>query len=220
MVTVGFFGLQISDLNNKYFTELAQKQTNDTELATKKLITELQSTITQQQNTIDSLSGKLATLSTQINTGSYKKYMPAPEYTVSQSLFSTTNQTSRAINILGAKNEITAWEERNDFYLEPLMKKILPFKYDRSRGAISVTDIIPDSIFYQMGLRKGDRIIRVNGRHYSQGMPLRYKLLDKKNKQIVLVRDGRYKTIHVSYTDTPTPKIDNSLSETPSKSAI
>ena len=220
MLTVGFFGLQISDLNNKYFTELAQKQTNDIEPAIKKQMAALQATITQQQSTIESLSSKLTALNTQINAGTYKQYMPAPEYTVSTPLFSTTKQTNHVINVLGVKPEITAWEERNDFYLEPLMKKILPFYYDRSRGGIFVTDIITDSVFYQMGLRKGDRIIRVNGRHYSQGMPLRYKLLDKKNKEVVLIRDGNYKTIQISYTNTETPKTDDSSNTTPSKSTI
>ncbi len=203
MLAIGFLAIQVSELDNQYFSELAKKQnspTSDGFVANK--IQNLEKSVVEQSQTIKELKNQLAVLSTTNNKTTNSQYMPAPEYALNEAAFTTTEQVGNSINTIGYPNKISAWQERNELFLEHVMKKAIPFEYNRSKKAIHVLDVVANSVFHQMGLQKDDNILRVDGKPYFRGMELRHKLLEPKNKKISLLRDGKRMTINVSFSKT------------------
>jgi len=200
MGSVGYLAYEVSLLKDhtRVFAKLGREgvQTADVETT----VAELQEGLKIQKETMEKIVGLMDSLADQVDRVAHQKFMPAPEYTLSQPYFET-KETQTGYTITGNLQRVSQWLDNNELFLDTILKKVLTLDYDRARGAVVVTDLVPDSIFNQMGFKEGDAILSVNGRVMNKGAELRQALIDLEHKKIVVVRDRQRLTLDVNYAN-------------------
>ncbi|EKD52516.1 MAG: hypothetical protein ACD_62C00002G0008 [uncultured bacterium] len=202
-VGFGFVAMKQADLSKKYYSYLSTDEptTNQPGTSNAQLET-LNKKLTEQQQEISSLNDKITELTQSGLADLSDKYMPAPEFATKEPVFSIREESKQTFKVTGFTKPLADWQQRNELFFEYVLQKIIPFEYDRRTQSIAVLDVMENSVFYQMGLRKGDRILRVNGQPFIKGMDLRYKLIEPKNKKIQIMRDKQNILLDVAYQTT------------------
>lgn len=203
MVAVGFLAVKTADLNHLYFAEVNAKQQGEVEKqALIKRVEGLESELNEQKNALTGLSVNLANISEDLSEQFVLKnsgFMRAPEYSVDDKLYAVKEASGSFFKVTGNVEALNGWIERNEPFLEHVMKRSMPLDYDKSNGSVVVQGIVEDSVFYQMGLRDGDRILTVNGRRMTRGGDLRSELIKGTQTQVALIRDKKRVNLTVAY---------------------
>jgi len=195
-----YLSLKVTDLNEKYYATYVKQELQskpDTTLSDK--IAALTSSLDTQKQTISNLKQELADLKVQTTTPPESNFLPAPEYSLAETVFVTNPLQGNTYKVTGNTVKMDSFLERNEIFLEYLLKKILPFEYDRSKNAIYITDIMPNSLFAQMGFKKGDYLLSINGNPYVKGMDVRYKLIENDPKKIMIQRNKQTLVLDIGY---------------------
>lgn len=200
MGAIGFMGVQLSELRDLYYAtkNTEQKEILDADQVSK-TIAGFKKELKTQRETLLEFSSNLTQVKKDLKGLTAKKYMPAPEYTLSLPVFKTEMTADNTVHIVGDKTRFNRWVSNNEIFLEYVIKKSLPLEYDRSRRQVVINGIIPDSLFYQMGLRNGDGLLSINGRVLNRGPDIRLALMELKDKKILIYRDGKRMTLDVSF---------------------
>ncbi|MBF0104127.1 MAG: hypothetical protein HQM16_02260 [Deltaproteobacteria bacterium] len=209
MVAVGFLAMRVSELGSLYEAHVHAKPAG-TMVDAEELfggLTALEKEIKAQKEVLSGLSVSLTNLSDRMNdkTANGAGFMRAPEYSVTAPIYFVKEAGSALISVTGDKSRLTQWIENNEIFLEHVMKKSMPLEYDRRTGGVVVEGLVSDSVFYQMGIRDGDKILTVNGRRMAKGMDLRNELVNQKPARIAIIRDHKRMQIEITYKD----KIDD-----------
>lgn len=197
---MGFLGYLYSDLNRRYHglqngTESQGGGGFQEDLEQVKLdLKDYAQALAALSESVDSMDQEIANLSDQ-------KFLSAPQYKVTRALFTSAEVEGTKLAVVGDKKGIMRWIGDNEIYLDYVLKKSFSLDYDKVRRAVQVTDVVPDSFFYQMGFRKDDRILSINGKILTKGFELRRELLDIANKNIALLRGAQRVNLDVSYVD-------------------
>jgi len=201
MGAIGYLGYEVSELKAfQATTQTEQKQLALDFTKVSENLGALTDRFNAQKQVINGFTNDLTQFEEDLKLTTSKKYMPAISYQVEQPLF-TTKEEDNQIAVLGDRNEIDKWLNKNELFLDHVIKKSLPLEYDRLHRNVVVQDIIPESIFYQMGLRNGDRIVLINGQVINQGVTIRQKLIDTKPKKVLVIRDNKKVMLDIEYKD-------------------
>ena len=214
MGAIGFLGMQMSELNNLYYATQTNKQNYalDADQVTDKIAV-LEKKISEQEKTIATLNKNMNETVTNFASLSTSKFIPSPQHSVDSSYFNTKTMGKNAIEVVGSKEKINSWIERNEIYFDYMLKKSLPLEYDRASRRVAVSNIIPGSIFHKMGLRDGDKILNINGQVFNRGADLRAKLINFKNKNLAILRDGKRMNFSIKYKDQIENEVNFSFSK-------
>lgn len=197
---MGFLGYLYSDLNRRYHAmqtgmEGQSGGSVQEELEQVKLdLKDYAQALTALSENVDGMDREIADLSDQ-------KFLSAPQYKVTRLLFTGAEAEGTKLVVVGDKKGIIRWIGDNEIYLDYVLKKGFSLDYDKVRRAVQVTDVVRDSFFYQMGFRKDDRILSINGKILTKGLELRRELLNVTNKNIVILRGTERMNLDVSYVD-------------------
>lgn len=197
---VGFLTWRLSSVQerldllsaNKLGQEVDKKDLSDE-------VSELKTKMASQQQDLDEFSAKLGTVSVTLKKDLRREFIPHPEYASPERLFTVEKTDDTHFKVLGDLSEIAKWEEHNKLFLDFILQESLIMDFDPSRMRVVVTDIISDSVFYQMGLRKGDVIETLGGQYVSSGDELRIRLMDPDAVLLVVNRDGAKLNFDISY---------------------
>lgn len=200
IVGMGFLGYLYSDLNRRYYA-LQNGTENQGGAGIQKDLERVQLDLKDYAEALAALSENVDSMDQEIADLSDKKFLSAPQYKVTRTLFTGAEIEGAKLAVVGDKKGIVRWIGENEIYLDYVLKKSFPLDYDKVRRAVHVTDVVADSLFYQMGFRKDDRILSINGQILNKGFELRRELLDLKNKNIVLLRGTQRVNLDVSYVD-------------------
>lgn len=212
MGAIGFLGMRVSELDDLYH---ASKNTEQTEVLDAQKVTKtmdgLKEELRVQKDALLEFSSTLTKVSKLIKHLSGKTWMPAPEFAISDTVFSVSPAGENTFDVVADKNRLLDWFERNELFLEHLILKTFPLEYDRTRRQVVVQDITPNSIFNQMGIQKGDGILSIDGKVLMRGPDIREALTEVKQKQIVISRDNKRYILNVTYEGKLEPKNQVSL---------
>lgn len=213
MGAIGFLGMQVSKLNDLYYAVQNGEQNERIDADTvAKQIKDMKSQIKLQDEAIQEFSAAVTQTNLQVKALGQKRYMPALSVAVPYSLFKL-EETGQTVQATGDKRRIEHWQKQNEPFLEYLIKKSLPLEYSRSLRSVVVQDMVPHSVFYQMGLRPGDALLTVGGQKMTNGSKIRETLLNEKPKSIVVSRDNKRKVIQLKYEDAIHKEITLDLSK-------
>lgn len=162
-------------------------------------VADLKTKLATQQQNLDDFSAKLGTVATTLKNDLRREFIPHPEYASADALFTIEKTDDTHFKVVGDLSEIAKWEERNKLFLDFILQESLVMDFDSTRLRVAVTDIIPDSIYYQMGLRKNDVIETLGGGYVGSGDELRVRLMDPEPVVLVVTRDGTKLHFDISY---------------------
>lgn len=142
------------------------------------------------------------------------EFLRKPQFAIRENVFSKKQETKSNIELTGDPEALNAWIINNEMFLDHILKRSLVLKYDSARRDVVVEEIIPGSVFYQMGLRVGDHIRNIDGRAMNQGDSLRARLLEARKTRIRLTRNNNPLAIQIDYRLQPrTQEVSLNLSE-------
>ncbi|OVE81969.1 hypothetical protein BVY03_01585 [bacterium K02(2017)] len=199
----GFMALELTQLKDLYHTHVLREQKlrlDKHQLL--KSIAQLKVELEDQQQAIAGLSGNILKVTYQVENQKpvvLDHLMVAPEFAVNDQVFIQKANGNSVLKVTGDKTLLNKWAERNELFFEHVIKKTMPLVFDKRTGSVVVENIVARSVFHQMGLRKGDKILRVNGRRMTRGVELRSELLKQRNTQILVLRDRKRIRIDVDY---------------------
>lgn len=215
MGAIGFLGFEVSRVKDLYYASRNVQQKEALDAAqVQEAIARFEEALKKHQDMLKEFSAELTKVSKDVRDLASREYMPAPEYSVDDTLFRIEKIEGGRIEAVGDRQALQKWMERNALFLEKMLLKSLPLDYDRGRRQVVVQDVIPRSLFAQMGLEKGDGIVSINGSVINQGPRIRELLVAPVAKQVVISRGGKRYTLDVSYKDSLTPKSQVSLNIT------
>lgn len=214
MGAIGFLAMQVSDLNDLYYATKNTEQSDalSSEEIAKKLAS-FKNSLNTQQETMVEFSSSLTQVKKDLKGLTAKQYMPAPEYVPPRPVFKTEGSTDNKITVVGDKSRFNRWLSDNEIFLDYVVKKSLPLEYDRSRRQVVIQNMIPNSLFYQMGFRKGDGLLSINGKLLNRGPDIRQELIELKKKQIVIMRGKKRMTIDVSFESGLTDEVSLNITK-------
>lgn len=197
---VGFMTWRLSSLQEQLDLLSASKlgqEVSKKDLADE--IEKLKTKMASQQKDLDEFSTKIGTVSATLKKDLRREFIPHPEYASPERLFTAEKIDDTHLKVIGDLSEIAKWEEHNKLFLDFILQESLIMDFDPSRLRVVVTDIIPDSIFYQMGLRKDDAIETLGGQYVNSGDELRVRLMDPDPVLLVVNRDGTKLNFDITY---------------------
>lgn len=203
MSAVGFLGMQVSQLNEKLANSQhrSQKVKVNTDQFGKE-IEAIKKDIARHRDVLKEFSAEVTQLSLDIKTVASKEYMSPLSLSVGYPLFSVeTNAVDSKIQSIGYVKRLDHWYNLNEPFMDYIVKKSLPLEFDRTTQNVVVQETIEGSFFHQMGFRKGDGIVAINGKRLMKGPDIRTELMIRKPTQIQILRDGKRYTLDVSYEE-------------------
>ncbi len=195
---VSYLGLQYAALQTAWEQSLQNRtafQENSAEWSQD--LSNLKESVATQQAEIDNIKNQwqsdLAKLETDLETNYLTKQ---PQFAVNQAIF---NYNESALTTEANVQALAKWLADNRFYLAEILDKSLTLTYDGTgRGAI-VDKVVPDSIFAQMGLKPGDRLVSFNGQPVTRAIDIKQKLLEPQNSKVVIARANQNLNLAFSY---------------------
>ncbi len=199
MGAVGFLGYKVSDLSQRQAASDAVKMAAsvDAEEVGQKL-KDFEANLSDQGELLKQFSLGLTKISEGFERFASKKFIPAPELTLDPDAFAV-KPGQAGDTIVADLASYSRWLKNNEMFLDYIGKKTLPLDYERATGNVVVKDLSQNSVFYQLGLRSGDKITSVDGKVMNKGPELREKILEAKDKQIVILRDTKKLTLTMQY---------------------
>lgn len=201
MSAVGFLGMQVSQLNEKLAN--SQHRSQKFKINSDQIGKELESIkkdISRQKEVLKEFSAEVTQLSLDIKTVASKEYMSPLSLSVAYPLFSVeADAATSKIQSIGYVKRLDHWYSLNEPFMDYIVKKSLPLEFDRTTQNVVVQDTIEGSFFHQMGFRKGDGIVTINGKRLLKGPDIRTELMLRKPTQVQILRDGKRFTLDVNY---------------------
>lgn len=211
---MGFLGYLYSGLNDRYY--VIQNQQMGSPVAPNEISKEIEGLklqLKEQNETLTGLLDDITQISDTVALLSGNKYLAAPKYSLESELFQTRESANNTMNVTGSKKSITDWIQKNEIYLDYVLKKSLTLNYDRARKLVYVEDIVDGSLFYQMGFRKDDRILNIDGKVTNKGYELRRTLLELKDKRVTVLRGKKRVNLVFAYVDSLKTNIHLAMSK-------
>lgn len=209
-LAVGYLGVQLMALQTAWEQSLQNRtafQENSAEWSQD--INTLKDTVAEQQAQIDGMANQwqidLAKFETQVENTYLTK---TPVLTMKDVVYSY-NESS--LTTVANTQALNAWIANNHFYLDDILNQALVISYD-AKGAL-VEKVWPNSIFAQMGLKPGDRLVSYNGQIVNRSMDIKQKLLEPQNAKVVIARANQNLNLALSYENKDAP-INNSIKVT------
>lgn len=147
---------------------------------------------------VDELS---ETLSKDLKSEFKNLFITNPNYAIVLPTFHQERPSENVIQVTGYKGQLQRWMKQNEFFLDQMIKKSLVLEWDNTRKKVVVQDVMDDSFFYKMGLRKGDAILNIDQIGYARGDEIRSRLSDLEPKQVALLRGDAHLTLDIQYKD-------------------
>ncbi len=168
----------------------------------------LRQEIVSYQGALSQASEKLGAISSQIqSTNDTIRLVATPEYVPTVKIYQTLGQEKNEIRVVGDRAALNSWKKSNDMYLEHIARKTFHAKHEPATGAVVIEDIVPNSIYYQLGLRFGDKITAINSRP-AKVATLWNDLLTSESKFFDITREGKKYTYTISIEDTRRQNVD------------
>ena len=200
----GFLAVEVSKLNDLYYSHISSEQQRQADSAQiSQSIQQLHQNAVNNELRLKDLSASMTLIAKERQDAPGQDYMPAPEYAVKASIYQIKQDKSNQMSVIGNKNELKAWKERNEVFLDYVMKKSMLLDYDKQSQNVFVDDIVAGSVFYQMGLRKGDRILTVNGKRLLKGADIRDELTNSHDMNLSISRNNKKVLVAIAYRDMP-----------------
>lgn len=203
VAAVVYLGIQVVDLKSQLVGWTPDTQ-NSTEIDdVLEQLTELKTLVETQEQTLAALKvdwhGQLATLEEKV----HNTYLPRqPEYSLSTQIYSPMGNTN---TIIGDKQKLATWMQNNQIYLDNIVKESLVLSYNNRYKRVVVDQVIPGSVFAQMGLQNGDVIAAVDGKVINRGEVLRSALLNPKATTVNIIRSDNRLALNLKYIDESRP---------------
>lgn len=191
---VGFLSNQVSELNNLYYASKNFSQSHAVDSQT--LIDEidaLKEDVKKQKEMLAEFSSTLTTISDELKKDLSEEFIPAPLFVVEKPAYKITPSGEGLYKVEGDKNIIEDWKKRNEFFLSEVLRRSLKIENDSI-----IKKIIPHSLFDQMGLKDGDKILAINGQSISPTLLAAF-LANASPTKIALVRGDEKITLDVTY---------------------
>jgi S1-C subfamily serine protease len=200
---VGFLAWQVAILRTDYGRLTANNQgqaVNDKKISDE--ITTIKDKLKVQEETIKEFASQMSTLSTRLKTDLRKEFIPSPEYVSSVPMFTSQNSEDGNFKITGDLGALDAWENRNKLFLDYIIQESLVLDFDSTKQKFTVTNIIPNSVFFQMGLRKGDIISTLDKKPVINGDDLKLRLMEPVPTQVEVLRGDKKIAFAIAYAAT------------------
>jgi C-terminal processing protease CtpA/Prc len=215
---MGFLAHQVSELNSLYYASKNFSQSHAVDAKT--LLDEidaLKKEVEGQKEMLTEFSSTLTTIGDDLKSDLSKKFIPAPSFVVEKSAYKITATGEGVYTVEGDKAVIEDWKKRNEFFLNEVLRRSLKTdtlteKQTMAQGGVVIKKIVPRSLFDQMGLKDGDKILTVNDRPMPPTM-LRTFLVSPVPAKIALLREGKKIMLNVTYTDNAKDKVTLDISK-------
>lgn len=209
MGAVGFLGFQITRLNTLYLmSQNLHQNAGTSESLLKDQLEGFSKELQAQKDSLSGLSVDLLTISKQVNEIAKQDFMPAPEMALTQQIYKIETASAENMEVIGNKVGLSDWRNRNDLFLDSITKKSLVLDFDRARGSVVVQDVAKDSIFGQMGILMGDHIVSIDGVPMTKGAIIREKLLDGKDRRVIVLRGNKKMVMNLTYQEVTIPDVN------------
>lgn len=195
---VSYLGLQYAALQTAWNQQIqSQQNVQKNYAALNTEIAALQKAVNEHQGFLKTSKEEWQTRIENLYTQLEKNYLPRkPQYKVNQKIYSYNPSTLTA---LAHVSDLSAWKLNNYLYFDVIVKESLVLEYDARYRNVVVAKLIPESIFDQMGLKIGDRILNIDGVVLNRGDDLRERLLTPKNALINIVRNEQKMSLALQY---------------------
>lgn len=203
---VAFLAWQVMRLKSEYDILVAQNQSLAIEVKSiAKNFEILNKDFAQNQKAFKeawlSVNELSETLSKDLKTEFGNLFITNPNYAIVLPTFHQEQTAENVIQVTGYKDQLQRWMKQNEFFLDQMIKKSLVLDWDATRKKVVVQDVMDDSFFYKMGLRKGDAILNIDQIGYTRGDEIRSRLFDLEPKKVALSRGDTRLTLDVQYKD-------------------
>ena len=206
---VGYLGLQYAALQTAWEQSLQNRtafQENSAEWSQD--LANLKENVATQQTEIDHIKNQWRSDLAKLENNLENNYLTKkPKLTMAQAVF---NYNESALTTEVNAVALTKWIDDNRFHLPEILEQSLTLTFDNAgRGAL-VDKVVPNSIFAQMGLKPGDRLVSFNGQPVTRAIDIKQKLLDPKNAKVMIARANQNLNLAFNYTTTEQP-VTNSI---------
>lgn len=126
-------------------------------------------------------------------------FVALPEFAVHEKLFVTPDASGGVVTATADMAALDAWQARNKLFLDAVLQDSLVLDVDVARPGVTVTRVVADSLYYQMGLRQGDVIRICDGRLATNSDDVRFTLTEFRSVKVELERGGARITLDIVY---------------------
>lgn len=126
-------------------------------------------------------------------------FVALPEFAVHEKLFVTPDVTGGVVTATADMAALDAWQARNKLFLDAVLQDSLVLDVDVAKPGVTVTRVVADSLYYQMGLRQGDVIRICDGRVATNSDDVRFTLTEFRSLKVELERGGARMTLDIVY---------------------
>lgn len=130
-----------------------------------------------------------------------KLFMRSPSLAVKTPSFRIEEAGAGVVKVTGMRPQIQDWMKENEFFLDQIVKKSLVLEWDVARAQVVVAEVAAGSMFEQLGLKKDDALLGIDGKSMTRGDDIRASLMDFRPKKIALQRGAQKITLDVIYKE-------------------
>lgn len=206
---VSYLGIQYAALQTAWEQSLQNRtafQENSAEWSQD--LNNLKDSVATQQTEIDNIKNQWQSDLAKLETNLANNYLTKqPQFAVNQVIY---NYNESALTTEANAGALAKWLDDNRFYISEILEQSLTLAYDAAgRGAV-VEKVLPNSIFAQMGLKPGDRLVSYNGQPVTRNTDIKQKLLEPQNAKVVIARANQNLNLAFSYVS-PVKQVNNSI---------
>lgn len=213
----GFLAHQVSELNSLYY---ASKNFNQSHAVDAKTLLDemdaLKKEVQEQKEMLTEFSSTLTTIGDDLKSDLSEEFIPAPVFVVEKPAYKITATGEGIYKVEGDKGIIEDWKKRNEFFLNEVLRRSLRTDMASEKHMIqtglTLKKVMPHSLFDQMGLKDGDKILSVNDKSMSS-TSFRIYLTSLLSTKIALMREGKKITLNVTYPDNEKNKVTLDISK-------
>ena len=132
-----------------------------------------------------------------------KTFMSLPTLVTNSPTFTASPEESGVVKVVGNRLQLEDWLKDNEFFLDQVARRSLVLEWNAARNAVVVADVIAGSVFDQLGLKKGDAVLSIDGKTLTRGDEIRSSLIEVKAKKIVLQRGAGKVVLDVIFSEVP-----------------
>lgn len=161
----------------------------------------LEDELKKQQAVAEEFKTMLAKLPDKLAADFDKRFLRQPEYVAKVPLFTVGDSGGGVFKVVGRLAELDKWQDRNKLFLDDIIQESVALDYDPAKQGVTVTDLVKDSVYYQMGLRQGDVIKSADGRQALSGDEVRVSLVAFQPLKVEISRGGEKVVLDISYAN-------------------
>lgn len=198
----GFLAWQWGSFRTEYNLLVTRNQSQGVEngkLAER--VEDLEGELKRQEDAIDEFKAALKKLPGELSADFEKRFLKQPEYVAKAALFSIEDLGGGVFKVTGRLAELDQWQDRNKLFLDDIIQESVTLDYDPARQGVVVTELVKNSVYYQMGLRQGDVIKSTGGRQALSGDEARVSLVTFQPLKVEALRGGGKIVLDISYAN-------------------